>query len=360
MHATLKMYRNRLQIVLALIPASLLVACTTSSNSLVDKPMPTIAAPTISKTLDTSEQTALRKLTAQQDRLYRVAAPLLTNNTQLCKSNARNLLGFTAKNRYSYSAEFAHAAQAIGFDNRLQVTGVLPGSGAAHAGVQRGDILLAVIDQPLKQGPDAERQAANVLGPLITNRTPIKLTILRNNTERNLIVPLTLACAFSIEFGNTDNVNTYADGRRILITRGMLNFTQSDEELAYLIAKDMAHNTLGHIRRQRMATTVSSIIDNLMRTQADLNAIADTDGIRPYPQDLDAAADKLALYMLVRAAYHIDGYAQFWQRLATQYPATVPNSYTALHPDIAYRLIMIDKSTQEIKAKQTAGKPLIP
>jgi predicted Zn-dependent protease len=174
------------------------------------------------------------------------------------------------------------------------------------------------------------------------------------------VVPLTLACAFSIELGNADNVNTYADGRRVLITRGMLNFAQSDEELAYLIAKDMAHNSLGHAIRQRMVATTGSVIDNLMRVQPDPTTTAGSGGIRPYPQDLDAAADNLALYMLVRAGYSIDAYVSFWQRLATRYPASVPNAYTALHPATAYRLSMIDKSLQTLNAKQAAGKPLLP
>jgi len=351
---------RRLKMVLALVPAALLAACVVPQETPVTQPLAAVTKAAPPKTIDTPEQAALRKLTAQQDRLYRVAAPLLTSNAPLCKGNARNLLGFTAKNKYSYSMEFASAAQAIGFDDRLQVTDVLPGSGADRAGVQRGDILLKVADKPLQEGTDAERQAANVLGPLVIGRAPIKLTILRRHTQQTLIVPLTLACAFSIELGNTDNVNTYGDGRRVLVTRGMLSFAQSDEELAYLIAKEMAHNSLGHAIRQRMVATSGSVIDNLMRAEPDLTVAAGNGGIRPYPQDLDAAADNLALYMLVRAGYNIDGFAAFWQRLAIQYPSTVPNAYTSLHPAVAYRLSMIDKSSQVLKAKQAAGKPLTP
>ena len=355
-------YWEKTRIVLAIVPAALLAACVTpQEQTLSDKTTQTVTAPMAVKApVLTPDQIALRALTAQQDRLYNVAAPLLTSNAPLCRGNARNLLGFTAKNKYSYPTEFVAAAQALGFDDRLQVTGVLPGSGAAKSGVQRGDVLLAVADKPLQQGADAERQAANLLGPLVTGRAPIKLTVMRNKAQQNVIVPLTLACAFSIELGNADNVNTYADGRRVLITRGMMNFARSDEELAYLIAKDMAHNSLGHAIRQRMVATTGSVIDNLMRAQPDATATAGTGGIRPYPQDLDAAADNLALYMLVRAGYGIDGYAPFWQRLATQYPASVPSGYTALHPATAYRLTMIDKATQTLKAKQAAGKPLTP
>ncbi|MFZ1180889.1 MAG: M48 family metallopeptidase [Herbaspirillum sp.] len=292
-------------------------------------------------------------MTSQQDRLYEVAAPLLTSNAQLCRGNARNLLGFTAKNKYSYPAEFIDAAQSLGYGEHLQVTGVLPGSGAARSGVQRGDLLLAVVDKPLQQGRGAERQAASLLGPLMAKHTPVKLTMMRNETLQNIIVPLTLACAFSIELGNADNVNTYADGRRVMITRGMMHFAKSDEELAYLIAKEMAHNSLGHVIRQRMTATIGSMIDKLMRARPDATITAGTGGIRPYPQKLDAAADNLALHMLVRAGYSIDNYAVFWLRLATQYPASVLNAYTALHPSTAYRMTMINEAVRMLKTGKT-------
>lgn len=360
LHRRYPQLSSRLKIAFVVMPAAFLAACAVPQETAPVKPVAIAVRPPLPKPVDTPQQAALRKLAAQQDMLYRVAAPLLTNNAPLCKGNARNLLGFTAKNKYSYSIEYADAAQSMGYDDRLQVTGVLPGSGADQAGVQRGDILLKVADKNLQTGVNAERQAANVLGPLVNGRAPIKLTILRQQVQQNLVVPMTLACAFSIELGNSDNVNTYSDGRRVLITRGMLGFVQSDEELAYLIAKEMAHNSLGHAIRQRMVATSGSVIDNLMRAEPDMTMAAGNGGIRPYPQELDAAADNLALYMLVRAGYNVDAYAAFWQRLATQYPATVPNGYTSLHPGIAYRLTMIDKSLQAIKMKQTTGKPLLP
>jgi hypothetical protein len=70
-------------------------------------PAPTAVAPAA----PTPQQAMLRDIVSQQDRLYRVAAPLLVNNTELCKGNARNLLGFTATNRYSFSAELSDPAQ---------------------------------------------------------------------------------------------------------------------------------------------------------------------------------------------------------------------------------------------------------
>jgi hypothetical protein len=311
--------------------------------------------------VSSAETEALRSLVTLQDRLYRVGAPLLVNNTELCKGNARSLLGFTAKNKYSYSAEFVNAAQTeLGLDDQLQVMGVLAGSGAAKVGVRRGDRLISVENKAMPQGENAERQAASVLAPLVNGKARVKLSLLRDSSAVELNVPLTHACAFGIELGNADHVNAYADGHRVMLTRGMLQFTRTDDELAYVLAKEMAHNALAHAQRQRMNATAGGIIDNLARMHPDLGTMVGTAGIKPMPQELDGAADTLALYMAARAGYSIDGALAFWQRLASQYPATVPNGYTAIHPATAYRLSVIGKTIAEIKAKRAARKPLLP
>ena len=347
--------------------ALLLTACTTvplppPAQPAVEHPRPTVEQPRPTvPSFRSAEQEALQTLVAQQDRLYRVAAPLLVNNTDLCRSQARNLLGFTAKNKYSYSSEFVDTAQTmLGLDDRLQVTGVLPGSGAARAGVRRGDILIAVEDKPMPEGEKAERQAATILAPLVTGRSTVRMTVARDGATLTLTVPLTYACAFGIELGNTDNVTAYADGRRVLVTHGMMNATASDEELAYVLAKEMAHNALMHANRQRMNATIGGIIDNLIRMHPDMSTMVGLSGVKPMPQQLDAIADKLSLYLLARAGYNIDNAIPFWKRIASQYPATMLNAYTALHPETDYRIAAMEKTVADIKAKQAARKPLMP
>ena len=317
-----------------------------------------VEVPTVAPT---PAEDALRQLVAYQERLDRVAAPLLVNNPQLCKGHARHLLGFTAKTRYSYSADYVDAAQKLfKLDERLTVTGVLPGSGAARVGVARGDGLVAVEDKPLPQGPNAERQAAAILAPLVNKRSSLKLTVLRDGSNLDLNVPLTLACAFRVELGNVDAVNAYSDGHRVLVTRGMMSFARTDAELAYVLAREFAHNALGHPARLHASATIAGVIDNMIRVKPDLSMTHGTAGIKPYAQEIDAAADTTGLYMAARAGYAIDGAAAFWQRLATQTPASVMNGYTAIHPATAYRLSAIETAETEIKARQAARKPLMP
>lgn len=347
--------------------ASLLTACTTYTV----RPTDGASEPAVVRTINqdqpvvTAKMAAAREelgqMVALQDRLYRIAAPLLINNADLCRSQARNLLGFTAKNRYSYSGEYVDAATAVlNYGDRLEVASVLAGSGAAKAGLKQGDILLAAEGKELPRGANAETQAAGILGPLASSNKTLNLMVERKNANVPLKVPVTRACAFKIDIGNVDNINAYADGQRVLITRGMVNFAQTDEAIAYVLAKDMAHNILGHAATTRSAYTVASIIDNLVTIRPDTSMLIGSAGVKPMPQELDGAADRLSLYMVARAGYSTAGARAFWQRLTTQYPATVLNGYTANHPSVNYRLSVIDKTVAEIRSKQSSNKPLVP
>ncbi|MET3130487.1 hypothetical protein AAKU55_000744 [Oxalobacteraceae bacterium GrIS 1.11] len=343
--------------------AMLLSACSTAPTRVEDSAPAAAAAPQapVLTPRMTAAQESLSKMVALQDRLYRVAAPLLINNADLCKNQARSLLGFTAKNKYSYPGEFADAAQAVlAYDEHLQVSGVLAGSGAAHAGLRKGDTLVAADGKLLPTGPNAETAAAAIFGPLVSSRASLNMTIARGGADQRLRVPVTRACAFRVDLGNADNVNSYADGQRILLTRGMISFAQSDEAVAFVLAKGMAHNILGHAAAQRSSATLGSIIDNLAGVRPDLSMLIGSGGVKAMPQEMDAAADGLALYLLARAGYNIDNAARFWQRLAAAYPVTVLNDYTANHPATAYRIVAINKNIADIRAKQAAKKPLLP
>ncbi|HEV7815153.1 MAG TPA: M48 family metallopeptidase [Janthinobacterium sp.] len=359
----LSTYRNAAALAVAVSALSLLAGCSTLRDhgpvSAGPAAAPPGAAPLSPQVL--AAEDTLSKMVSLQAKLYKVASPLLINNTELCKNQARNLLGFTAQNKYSYPGEFADAAQAaLGYGERLEVSSVLAGSGAARAGLRKGDGLLAADGRQLPGGPNAEAAAAGVFGPLVASHASLNLLIRRDGDSRTLSVPVTRACAFRVDLGNSDNVNSYADGQHILVTRGMINFAQNDEAIAYVVAKDMAHNILGHAAAQRSTATIGSMIDNLKSVQPDLSMLIGSGGIKPMPQEMDAAADSLSLYLLARAGYNIDHAARFWQRLAAQYPPTVLNGYTANHPATAYRVAAINKTAAEIRARQAAKKPLLP
>ena len=341
-----------------LTTALLLTACVeTQPLQRVDDTLSVGAVTSATQRNDAATQEALKSVAAMQDRLDHVAAPLLIKNQDLCKRLARPLLGFTAKNKYSYSVGLSEAAQqALGLGELLQVTGVMAGTGAARSGLQRGDALVSAGGKTLPQGANAEYDAPEILAPLLIGQPSIKLTVLRSGKSKTLSVPLTRACGFRIELGNTDNINSYADGRRIMVTRGMMKFVRSDEELAYVIAKEMAHNSLKQPGKLGSSAAARDLINSLMQVYPYSGSEDRTSSIKPMPGDMDALADRLSLYMLARGAYSIDGTVAFWKRLAQQVPESVESGHTALHPATEQRIAALEKTIADIKARRGGKK----
>ncbi len=343
-------------IVIFLFAALLLTSCTTQLPSASTSPATTTVSANTKQT-----QAALLRYVSNQDRLYRIAAPLLVKNASLCQNSARPVLGFTAKNRYSYSIAFADLAKnLLNLGERLQVTSVLDGSGALQAGIRRGDILLKIQDLPFPQGPNAESESAKILSEKLKNIRKLAVTILRDDKTSTLVIPLTYACAYSIDIGNANHVNAYSDGRRIVITRGMVEFLQADSELATILAREIAHNSLQHISALQMTATLSGVIDQLLPMQPDLSGLSGSAGIKIMPTKMDQEADRLALIMLARAGYDPAAAGTTLQRLAASYPSAVPNTYTAQHPLTPERIRLLQKTVEQIRQKQSAKQPATP
>ena len=293
----------------------------------------------------------LGHIIALEERLNRVGGTLLMANASLCRNHVRHLLGFSASNKYSYSLPMASAASRFhGFDERLQVTNVIEGSGARKAGLRKGDILLTIEGRPVPSGPAAEREIVKLLAPIIEKRTSIKMTVLRNDNAKAIQIPLVLACGFRVELGHTDNISAFSDGQRILVTRGMMHFVRNDTELAFVIAKEMAHNVLNHARTLHTTEGNRIIIDNLI--QLTPNPAVASAPAEPMTEQYDLDSDTLGLAMALRAGFEIDPATDFWKRLSRASPASNPASYTALHPNSQARLERMPNSIKRLKAAE--------
>jgi hypothetical protein len=350
--------------------AILLSACATVAPEApvladLDAPAPGVAAPLrtpapklVPARASASQVRDLQSWVEQQKRLYTVAAPLLMSNAALCKRNARNVPAFVVKTRYSYSDDMVAAAKsAFGLSEQPQVMLLFPESGAVSSGLLEGDVLLAVGDVKIAPGPNAERDANKLLDAAAQKaRAPLNLTIRRLGTVMTVNLGVTRACAFTLELGDTDVANSYTDGRRVMVTRGMLDAVRSDEELAYVLAKEIAQAALA----RTAAPGMRQMMDRLTLSSAPPGANSRLPSITPYVPVTDATADKLALFMLIKASIAIDEVPAFWLRLANRYPATIAYGHTALHPSTSYRVSVMRAVTSSIKQRQLNDLPLVP
>jgi len=147
------------------------------------------------------------------------------------------------------------------------------------------------------------------------------------------------ACDYKPRLISSTAINAYADGRNITFTTAMMEFTQSENELAMIIGHELAHNTMGHIRK-----VIGNYIFSLGATR--------------YTRPFESEADYVGLYYLARAGYSTEGVEDFWQRLAKVSPKSINRAKT--HPTFPDRYLRIKAARKEILAKQEAGVPLYP
>src|SRR5690606_8670757 len=126
----------------------------------------------------------------------------------------------------------------------LHVAGDSP---AAEAGLGRGDLIVAVDGAPLARGPAAplpsfDGLAANTaIIDAAVARGPVRLTVRRDGSERDVTLRPAPACAYFFPVNPSTEYNARADGRGVFISSTMAGFTAEDDDLALILGHEMAH-----------------------------------------------------------------------------------------------------------------------
>lgn len=282
--------------------------------------------------LMTAEQK--EKKAQAEKQLYRATDALLLRNTAMCASHVRPILGLRAQ----------YEDMGTGKARTLKVTQVIKGTPARKTGLRAGDTLVALNDTPFPQGEKASEALGAFLSPFLA-QAELKLAIARANKPIIYNLPLAQACAFRIDIGHTDAIDLYVNGHAIMLTQGMENFVKNGNERAYVVAKGMAHNLLGHAQQLEIADAVSMRMHALQQSRYYKTLPA----FKPMTAEMDIEADRMALYLLQHAGYDVDGALEFWMRLAAHQVNHSPNAFTNAHPNTSARLAAIRKTLQEMK-----------
>jgi predicted Zn-dependent protease len=172
---------------------------------------------------------------------------------------------------------------------------------------------------------------------------------------------------------DTDEVNALAcPGGLIFITRGMLKKAQNEEELAAILAHEIAHvshkDGLGAIQRARWAEVVTALGTEAARKlsgadvaklvslfEGSVNDIAKTLLVNGYSREQESAADLSALGYMNGIGYDANGLVAFLRKLAGEQTAGANTGFFGTHPGMQDRL---SKARSLIAEKKwTAGDP---
>jgi hypothetical protein len=282
---------------------------------------------------------ALELLIRLTDDLTRVESPVRVRNAELCGDHVAPYLGV----RTFWSQQGDPSPIGAAWRRRFQlgrdlaVVSVEPGSPAARAGIEPGDSLLRVNGRALDRSVDYRDILSDE-----PERAPDLSVRKRDGHEVEIRVERHLACTARgvVEMNDAILVGWIWDAPgRIVLTRGLIELTENDDELAVVFAHNLAHDLHGALPHRSR---------------------------RYDPNEL--AIDRVGLFLAARAGFDVSAAPAIWSRIASERPSDIaaneqvpPNQIReAPHARIAARIVAMGDVVREIESQQRAGSELLP
>lgn len=296
-----------------------------------------------------------------EKRLWRIGALLRRAATGLCADRVRRELGFSLKDLGGVHRDYRDVAGDFGIRERPVVQVVLGDSPAERSGILPGDEVLALDDISF-EGEEAlsvsdldQRRLARA-----TEDGLVRVDVLRSGKRRTFRVATENYCDYGVVLLNNDKLNAFADGDSIMVTRRMMSFAAADQELAFIVSHELAHNALEHVQAQT-TNALGGLVVDIAVAVATGGAWAggfSSAAKGMYSHEFEAEADYVGLYMMANAGMEIDGAADFWRKLAVETGNL--NTRSSSHPSMPERFLAMGKVVEEINAKRQAGEALTP
>lgn len=201
---------------------------------------------------------SVRTLAAQQARLATISYRMATANADVCR-RPEMMTGMILHDLTQYQpARRGDVSRAFSLQSGFGVLQLVPGSAAERAGLRIDDEIVAVGGASVESGaavwtgaPSYRRMQG--FADLLQARLgagSTELQIRRGGTIQHIVLAAARGCGGQLTLANSSGLNAWADGRHIVLTTGMNAFARSDDEIAFVIAHEMAHNILGHFGRR--------------------------------------------------------------------------------------------------------------
>lgn len=299
-----------------------------------------------------AEDAGIAALVADDARVAAVAWRLQTGAVGLCKTVVP-LPGFTVHSLGQYApADRARVAAALRLGERPAVLAVVPGSSADKEGlVDRQELLVingvqtagglpAKADYGVTAAAEDAVEAALAGGPLV-------MTVARRGARglRGVTMTGDRGCASRVQVVPGGSPGAQADGRYVQITSATLAVAKSDDELAALLAHELAHNFLEHRKRLDAQGASRGILRGFGSSGAKWRATEDE-------------ADRFGVWIVARGGYSLDAIVPFWTAWAKRRGRNPFGEGT--HRPWRERLVLIAAEVAKAKVAKAAGQPLSP
>jgi len=296
-------------------------------------------------TVSGDTQDSLRALQRDDQRVADTAWRIASRNADTCPKLWASL-GVSLHHVSQYEPAYRAAAQAaFGLDDSYpSLLAVAEGSPASAAGLRPNDALRAVNGADLADRGRGQTSAASydavsaAMAALeaLPEKGAAVLSIVRGGQRLEVSVTPRNVCRSRVELAPGNAINANANGLVAQISGRLVDWVESDDELALVIAHEMAHNLLDHPKRLNEKSALSGLATSL--------------GLAGKAQrQMELDADRVGIIMAAGAGYNYKIAPDFWARLNSNSP--LASFLATTHPTTRARRENAQRVVDELNAK---------
>ena len=215
---------------------------------------------------------------AEDVRVAGIAYRLSVANVDLCDETAPQF-GMVLQTASEYSPRLRAAVRRVfHIDDRPAVFALSPGGPAERAGLQAGDVILAVGGQATTSGgapasddgrPASYADVARAVSALQSAawRGPVQISVARGTARLDLQLIAATGCAYDTKLVTSSAVKASADGAHVFVTSGLVQYAASQDDLASVLAHELAHDLLHHRARLDRANPFHRLVGDMGRAR---------------------------------------------------------------------------------------------
>lgn len=261
------------------------------------------------------------------------------------------LPGFALHDRSQYDDGLRPAASRIfAFEAGPSVLALAPGGPAERAGLRLNDILVSIDGEALpralpgREGTFDQMERMLVVVDRGFADGAAELGVQRGADRLTLAVRAEQGCASRFQLVEGTRRNARADGRYVHITTGIASYVADEQELAAVLAHELAHNALRHRVRLDAANVSRGFFGNFGRNARLI-------------RETEMEADRLSVYLLDRAGYDPEAAVRFFSRFRG---SGLNFLGSATHPNWRTRIAALRTEIEAIRRARAAGQVPVP
>jgi hypothetical protein len=340
----------------------LLIACVGTTTQL--SPVPQGAVETEQ---EKQRELALVEYAQQQVRLDDITYPVLAMGTSLCPQDVGRRLGVRVATIHDYDREYQPAAVRVLHlsSDTLTILSMASEGAIARAGFLPGDRIVAVGDKRVVLGAGAAKAFTKLLAEY-QGDSELSILVERGMEPRRASIRPDQVCDYGAVVVNSNELNAYADGKAIYLTSAMMRFV-NDEELRVVVAHEVAHNAMGHIKAKKKNSLFGALLGALgdlamasqgVNTGGYYTSKGANIGAMTFSQDFEREADYVGIYALGLADLPVTAAPNFWRRMAIADPKAIGFAHS--HPTTAERFVRLEQAIVEVNQKIASKQALQP